>query len=185
MPIDVRTFGDPVLREKADPIRKVELVQKLAESMIETMRIKQGLGLAAQQIGKTVHICVIELPPEMDVAVKGGPRLHPDVNGPIVAVNLEIVDASGKVKGNEGCLSFPEVYADIPRFEEITARYTDLAGKEKVLKARGLLARAFQHELDHLNAVLIVDRMSAAKRLGLSGKLRRIRKETLAKAGAA
>lgn len=175
MKLEIVTYGDPVLRQKADRVEQFRGLQKLADDMLETLHASNGLGLAAQQVGQTIAICVIDVPPELDVKEKGGPRENPDIAMPLVLLNLEIVDSSGKITAQEGCLSFPEIFVPIARAEEVTASFDDLGGKRKTIRARGLLARAVQHELDHLNAVLLVDRMSPVRRISLSGKLKKLK----------
>ena len=176
MKYDVITYGDVVLRRKADRVEQFRGLKELAADMLETLHAFNGLGLAAQQVGQTISICVIDVPPDLDVKEKGGPRLNPEIAMPLVLLNLEIVDSIGKVTAQEGCLSFPEIFVPIARAEEVTASFDDLGGQRTTIHARGLLARAIQHELDHLNGVLLVDRMSPVRKISLSGKLKKLRK---------
>jgi peptide deformylase len=97
---------------------------------------------------------------------------------PLVLINPRIVASSGTQVGQEGCLSFPDIYVQIKRAAEVTVAFTDLEGRERELHGMGLLARAIQHELDHLNAVLLVDRMSAVQKVSVAGKLKRLKKES-------
>ncbi len=172
----LRIYGDPVLREKARPVTAFDAdLRRLADDMIATMHAEEGIGLAAQQIGETRAIFVLDVPETSDRDDKGN-RLNPDFPMPMVAVNPEIVAASRKKDiCEEGCLSFPEIRAPIERPVEITLRWQDLAGAAREMQLRGLVARAAQHELDHLQGVLLVDRMSPVKRIALRGKLRQIR----------
>jgi peptide deformylase len=172
---EVLTFGNPVLREKSTRIESVtDEVRRLARDMLESMYSSNGLGLAAEQIGRTESICVIDIPP----AAEQDPDhpQNPDVPMPLVLLNPRIVGEKGQQKGQEGCLSFPEIFADITRAEEVDFEYMDLDGNVQTSTAKGLLSRAIQHELDHLNGVLLVDRMSLAQRAVNSGKLKKIKK---------
>jgi peptide deformylase len=179
MKLDLRYYGDPVLREKARAVPKVDGdLRGLAEDMIETMRANAGCGLAAQQVGHTESICVIEVLPEQDTD-KAGVRQHPELSMPMALVNPEIIDSSSKTDSyEEGCLSFPDVRGSVPRSLEVTVRFLDLQGQPREMRLRGFLARVVQHEIDHLNGVLFIDRMSAAKRIALSGRLRKLKRET-------
>lgn len=177
MKYDVVTYGHPALRQKARPVESVTPeLRQLARDMLDTMYRYKGAGLAAQQIGRTEALCVI------DVTVRerpGDPQPpeNPDVAMPVILLNPRIVDARGTQDGQEGCLSFPEIFVNVRRALEVTAAYMDLEGRQVTLTGRGLLARAIQHELDHLNAVLLVDRMSPVQRVANAGKLKRLRKE--------
>jgi peptide deformylase len=174
----LRFYGDPVLREKAAPFDVVtEEVRKLAADMLETMRAERGVGLAAQQIGLSQSICVIDVPPDFDLD-EAGVRQHPDQPMPLVLINPEIVSSSEEVwSAEEGCLSFPDINGQIKRPFTITLRYTSLDGETIENFFQGFLARVIQHEVDHLNGVLFIDRMSPVKRAALSGRLKRMRKE--------
>lgn len=177
MKYSIVTYGNPVLRHKAEPVPDVNRdVLRLADDMLETMYGDRGLGLAAEQIGMTKSVCVIDIPPDCDVEVEGGPRLNPLIGMPLVMVNPHILSRSGAMDGDEGCLSFPKIFAPVRRAAEVTVVYNDIKGERRIITVKGLLARAVQHELDHLNGVLLVDRMSAAKRIGLSGALKRMKK---------
>ena len=169
-------YGEDILREKAQPIERVtEDVRALVADMIETMRAENGVGLAAEQVGRREAVCVVEIPPEYDKDEKGK-RIHPGVKMPWVLLNPEIVEASKeKETAEEGCLSFPGIYAPVTRAVEVTVRYMDLDGAQREQRVKKFLARAVQHEIDHLNGVLLVDRMSAVKRIALRGQLRKLR----------
>lgn len=179
MKLDIRFYGDPVLRVRGRSVAAVDGdLRRLAQDMIETMRANAGCGLAAQQVGRTESVCVIEVMPEQD-SDKSGARLHPELTMPMVLFNPEILESSSKVEyAEEGCLSFPDVRGSIPRSLEIRVRFLDEKGQPREHTFREFLARVIQHEVDHLNGVLFIDRMSSAKRIGLAGKLRRLKKET-------
>lgn len=172
------TYGHPVLRQLAESVTRVDKdVQVLARDMMKIMGEKNGIGLAAQQIGQTIQICTVGFAPQHDVAEPGGPRLNPDVVLPLVMINPVILSRSGAVTDTEGCLSIPEIWAPVQRAWEISVSFVDLQGEPQTLHARGLLARVIQHELDHLNGVLFVDRVSVVKKISFSGKLKRMKKK--------
>jgi len=175
----IHTYGDDVLREPARPVAEVDdRVRALAKDMIETMRLERGVGLAAQQVGSTDALCVIEVPLEMDRSEDGVVH-NPGVTMPLVLVNPEITDFSReKEAGDEGCLSFPGIYAPVSRSVEVTVKFLDLKGRPQELRLKKFVARVAQHEIDHVNGVLFVDRMSRIKRIALSGQLKRLKKET-------
>lgn len=179
MKYTVIKYGDPMLRREASPISSVDdEIRQLAKDMLETMYAHRGIGLAAPQIGLTRSICVIDLPPEADVDDEGV-RLHPDVKTPLVLINPVIESSlSQKVAAEEGCLSFPEISAPISRPAEVKVSFLDADGRPVTLQAKGLLARAIQHEIDHLHGVLFIDRMTPVKRIALSGRLKRLKKKT-------
>jgi len=121
---------------------------------------------------------VIDIPAESDVG-EGDVRDNPDVEMPLVLINPKVAGHTDDVQiGQEGCLSFPDIFAAVDRWYEIDAEYTDLEGNPQTLHAKGLLARAVQHEIDHLDGILLVDRMSHVKKVALSGKLKRLSKKT-------
>lgn len=173
---EIRIYGDPVLKTPATPIREVtEEIRALASEMIEIMHRSEGVGLAAQQIGETRSICVIDVPVEYDTG-DDGVRLNPHVPMPLVLLNPVISAPTKKeTSREEGCLSFPDVRGNISRPYGIHVSYTGIDGKAAELDVRDFVARVIQHEVDHLNGVLFIDRMSAAKRLTLRPKLRRLK----------
>ena len=179
MALNIRTYGDPVLRQASSPVAQVtDALRELADGMLETMAEANGLGLAAQQVGRTEALCVIHVPAELDVGAEGE-RLNPDVEMPLVLFNPEIVERSEEMQtGDEGCLSFPGIYASVERHWAVIVRHLDRHGETREIRVEGLLSRAIQHELDHLKGVLLCDRMSQVKRMALSGKLKRLRRDT-------
>lgn len=170
---EVVVFGTPVLREKAQKVDKIDdRIRQLVEDMLETMHSRNGVGLAAQQVGETVAVCVIDTARNpADPSDE-----NPDVPMPLVMINPEITGTSGTASCEEGCLSLPEIYVTVSRAAEVTAVFQDVNGKLQTVRAKGLLSRAVQHELDHLNGILLVDRMSAIKRISLSGRLKKLKK---------
>ncbi len=174
MKYDVVKFGQETLRAKAKPVGEVtDEVKKLAADMLETMYAAYGVGLAAEQVGRTERMCVIDVP--ADAEKKECVEFNTAVAMPLVMIDPEIKELSKATqRGSEGCLSFPEIYAQITRANEVAVEYTGLDGARHTARARGLLARAIQHECDHLDGVLLVDRMSAVQRISVGGKLRRL-----------
>ena len=167
------TFGNDRLRKKAAPVKAVTPeIKKLAADMLETMYHAEGVGLAAEQIGRDEAVCVIDVPAEAEKA--DCRETNAAIEMPLVMLNPEITAASGSQRNNEGCLSFPEINVMVTRPLEVTATFTNLGGVRQTITARGLLARAIQHEIDHLNGVLLVDRMSALQKISVGGKLKRL-----------
>lgn len=149
----ILTFPDPVLKQKAAPITVItDEIRQLARDMAETMYDAPGVGLAAPQIGVLQRLIVI------DVAAKDeAPQL-------ITAINPVIIEGEGEVYEEEGCLSVPDFSANVRRYETVVVKGLSLDGQERVWQADGLLAIAFQHEIDHLEGTLFVDRLSPLKR---------------------
>jgi peptide deformylase len=159
---EIRKYPDPVLRKRALPVKTVDdELRKLVDDMIETMYAEPGVGLAAPQIGVSLRLLVT------DITVGEKP------DSLIVLVNPKIVSSSGRVIEEEGCLSIPNIRAEIPRAESVEIRGWDLDQQEVILKERGYLARAFQHEMDHLDGILIWDRMSKIQREVLKNEWKR------------
>lgn len=163
MRMEICLFGDETLRKRADEIADVTPeIKRLAENMLETMYYHDGLGLAAPQVGIPLRLAVI------DVRSEG--------SGKIVLINPAIRE-TGKMKTmEEGCLSFPGITAPIERATELTVEFTTLSGSRKRKQMAGVAAQAVQHEIDHLDGVLLVDRMGVARRALLAGRLRQLRK---------
>jgi peptide deformylase len=163
MVLEIVTFGHPVLRQKGAKIEQITPeVKKLVDNMMATMKDAHGVGLAAQQIGQALQLAVIDVRGIEDrpstLELNGKPA-DVDAFMPLVLLNPEVKPVNDPVKGPEGCLSFPEIYADIERPESVDVTVTTLDGKTKTFRAGGLLSRAIQHENDHLNGILFIDRM--------------------------
>ncbi len=181
MKLEIRLYGDPILRTKGKKIEKAdEHIRQLAEDMIETMHAANGVGLAAQQIGEALLLTVIDVSQAEDrpSSLKlDGREVKLEEAMPMILMNPEAELGKELVEGTEGCLSFPEISAEIDRPDSVKVRAETLEGIPIQIEATGLLARALQHEIDHLNGVLFIDRMSSATRAGLSGRLKRLQKE--------
>ena len=175
MVLKIRAYGDGVLREKARPVAAVtDAERSLASDMLETMRKAGGVGLAAQQVGRLERMCVIDIPDGCENDEDAA--FNAPIQMPLVMFNPEIVSRDGAVCDKEGCLSFPGVGGEIVRAAQVVCRYVDERGAEQTITARGYLARAIQHEVDHLDGVLYVDRMSAIERLRYAAKLKQLAK---------
>lgn len=157
----IRTYPDSVLREKAELVKNIngDLI-KLAEDMAETMYLSKGIGLAAPQVGESR--CLI-------IADTG--------NGVIELFNPKIVASEGSKVFKEGCLSVPDIMLEIKRAEKIVVDGLNRDGKKITIEAKDLLARVLQHEIDHLNGTLIIDRVSKVHRQLISGKLKKLRRK--------
>jgi len=166
---------DPALRRKSAPVEAVDdSIRALIDDMFETMYAAPGIGLAAIQVGEPVRVLVIDLQePEEEEG--------PPVRKPLVFVNPEIVRVSDTLQTyNEGCLSVPEMYAEVERPDSIRARWLDRDGGAHEEALDGLLAICLQHEIDHLEGVLFIDHLSRLKRDMLLKKLAKARREKLA-----
>lgn len=182
MVLEIVKYGNPVLRAKgAKAVAADEKIKSLAADMLETMRAANGVGLAAQQVGIPMQVAVIDVtgvedrPSEMFI---NGKPVKPEEHMPLVLINPELVLGDEKEEGVEGCLSFPELSGDIVRSHRVKTTATKLDGTTFEFESTGLLARALQHEVDHLNGILFIDRMSSAARVAMAGKLKRLQKKT-------
>lgn len=161
--LPLRYYGDPVLRKKAEPVASVgPEVRGLISDLFDTMYRERGIGLAAPQVGVSQRVFVV------DVEGAEGERAK------LALVNPRIKASSGSVVGEEGCLSIPGIHADVKRHAEVTFEALDENGTPFTVHAGGLLARALQHELDHLDGILFIDRLSAIRRKLLESKLARM-----------
>ncbi len=148
--LPIRTAPDPILRLKSKRVRNIDgSVNKLINDMIETMHDAPGVGLAAPQVGVSLRVIVIGLPEQDDFAL----------------INPEIVRRKGERVVNEGCLSIPGYIGQLKRSESVTVKGRDRSGKEVRIKAEELLAQALEHEIDHINGVLYIDRLESKDNL--------------------
>ena len=184
MNLPIVRYGDPVLRAKGARIETVdEAIRELAANMVETMHAANGVGLAAQQVGEVLQLTVLDvsLVEDRPSTLKlNGVEMDPKTAMPLVLLNPELTLSDEEDLGLEGCLSFPEITADIWRASSVVLRAQTLEGETVEIEAGGLLARALQHEVDHLNGVLFIDRMSAATKVALRSRLKRMQKENSA-----
>ncbi|MBI5827042.1 MAG: peptide deformylase [Deltaproteobacteria bacterium] len=158
--LNILKYPDPFLKTKAAPVQSIDLeVKKLISDMVETMAMARGIGLAATQVGVGKRVVVLNVP----VGENDEERRERGKNL-VVLVNPEIVGSSGSITYDEGCLSVPGVTAEVERFSNVTVKALDRDGAPFEIKAEGLFAIALQHEIDHLDGILFIDRLSRLKR---------------------
>ena len=174
MKLPIAIYGEDVLRQPGVAVPAMtDAIRQLVEAMLETMRAEGGVGLAAQQVGRTESVCVAD--------ATGAPRADElaganAVPMPLIMINPRLTLGEGEESDQEGCLSFPEIFVRIKRAAAIDVRYKDMDWQDRTLHAQGFLARIIQHEIDHLNGTLLVDRMSPVQKVGVAGKLKRLKK---------
>jgi peptide deformylase len=151
--LEIKKYPDKFLKKKTAPVENIDAqTQQLIDDMIETMNYAHGIGLAANQIGISQQLCVIDI------------RVKEEEVPLIVIINPVIVEKTGLIEAEEGCLSVPGYMTTIKRPEKVFIRGVNREGKEMEIEAGGLLARALQHEIDHLEGLLLIDRMSPIRR---------------------
>ena len=159
--LDIRVLGDPILRQATTPVAAMtDELLRLIKDMFDTMHHARGIGLAAPQVGRTERLTVVEVD---------------DVR--LVLINPEVVERAGKAKGEEGCLSIPDIYADVERPGTVTVRALDENFKPYEIEATDLLARCLQHEIDHLDGKLFIDYLSPLKRKAAMSKWEKAKSE--------
>ena len=160
--LQMHMMGSPVLRENSAEVQEVDdEIRKFVADLFETMHAANGVGLAANQVGIARRVAVVQV----------------EENDPVILINPTITEKSGgKEKGEEGCLSIPEIFADVERSKSITVETTDLDGNRITIEASDLKARAIQHEIDHLDGILFLDHLSPLKRRMLLQKWKKLRK---------
>ncbi|RBP39649.1 peptide deformylase [Roseimicrobium gellanilyticum] len=181
MILPIVLYGNPVLRVKCQPVTQVtDEIRKLAADMMETMHDARGVGLAAPQVAVPIQMAIIEVPANDEsvtvLRVNGVDKTLAETQ-PIIFLNPKLVLDNTKATGQEGCLSIPHLRYDVRRAGVVTVTYQTLEGETVTMEADGLLGRAFQHEIDHLNGILFTDRLSAASKLGAQRKLKRLVQE--------
>jgi peptide deformylase len=184
MILTVVKYGTPVLRQKGSRIDTITpAIKKLTADLLETMYAYKGIGLAAQQVGVPVQLTVLDVRGVTDrpssLEFNGQPT---DLNTvmPLVLINPQISPAGPPATGHEGCLSFPEIFAEITRPDVIDVQALDADGNPLKFRCAGLLARAIQHEVDHLHGILFIDRMDKKTKEQLRPDLERLQAETKA-----
>ncbi|MEO6874310.1 MAG: peptide deformylase [Opitutaceae bacterium] len=185
MSLPIVHYNDPILRKKGEKITVFDAaLVKLANVMVASMQQAEGIGLAAQQIGQALQLCVVDLrPAEADFNWElDGARPPLDLFMPMAIVNPKItpLPKTEILIYEEGCLSFPKIRGDVDRPDAITVTFQDENGVPHTLRADGLLARCIQHEADHLNGILFIDRMDKKVRAGLDDAIKTLAKETRA-----
>ncbi len=159
--LDIHVLGSPLLRKETRPVVEFDAsLMQLIDDMFETMYAAKGIGLAAPQVGRLERVAVLDVDDK-----------------PLVIVNPEIVEAEGTVKGEEGCLSIPEIYADVERSSRVIVSALDREGKPFTIEGSDLLSRCLQHEIDHLHGKLFIDYLSVLKRRSALAKWEDMRKD--------
>ena len=182
MKLPIHQYGDPILRRKGARVEKLTPeIKKFVADMFDTMYDARGVGLAAQQVGQALQITVIDVrgikdrPSTMHI---DGQPVDPEAHMPLVLINPELKPGQDTTKGPEGCLSFPEVFADVIRPAEVDVTAMNDKGETYSFRAGGLLAKAVQHEFDHLQGILFIDRMSSETKRELKSELDELADET-------
>ena len=165
--MEVVHYGDPILRKKCSPVTDLRKTEALISDMFDTMYEENGLGLAANQVGVDLNLFIIDIS-----SVEDDEKTHVFING-------EIIGSSGESWFEEGCLSIPDVRLNIKRPDTIQFKFQDVSGKEQLEEFDGLMARAIQHEVDHLNGVFIVDRVSQTTKMSVDKSLKDIEKNAI------
>lgn len=182
MALTIVHYGDPILQKKGRPVTNFDGdLAKLADGMLETMHQAEGIGLAAQQVGLDLQFCVIDLrgaEAEFEYTFDGAaPPL--DLIMPMALANPVVtLEPKPTTIYEEGCLSFPGINGDVVRPDRMSVTFQDLSGTEHHMECNGLLGRCIQHEVDHLNGVLFIERMTKEVLGTIEGAVRRLKKET-------
>jgi len=184
MALTVLKYGHPMLRQKGARIEQVTPeIKRLIGEMLETMYGARGIGLAAQQIGRALQMTIIDLREVADrpstLEMKGEP-IEIAHFMPLVLINPQVTPVADPVSGPEGCLSFSEIYAEIARPESVEVTALNEQGERVEFRCGGLLARAVQHETDHLQGILFIDRMTREAKEEIKPQLERLQAETKA-----
>lgn len=162
--LPILKYGDPILRKKVHPVTDFTNLNKFIDDMLETMLHEDGIGLAANQIGIDMNLLVLDVS-HLEDEIDTDPR---------VFINIEIMDTEGEILMEEGCLSVPDIRAEILRPEKIKIRYQDLSGVHHTEQFSGLLSRILQHEYDHLEGKFFTDYLPISKKLIIKKRLKEI-----------
>jgi peptide deformylase len=190
MSLRIVHYNESVLHRKGVKIEVFDgALRKLVAEMIETMHDAQGIGLAAQQIGRALQLCVVDLrDADAEFVWELDGRKPPlELFMPLALANpsISVVRGTPETVYEEGCLSFPKIRGDVPRPDAITVKFQDEHGTPHVLACNGLLSRCIQHEVDHLNGVLFIERMEKKVRVDIEDAVKALAKETKAATAAA
>lgn len=182
MPLPIVHYNSPILRKKGAAVTTFDAaLAKLAEQMVETMHAAHGIGLAAQQIGQAIQLCVVDLresDSDFDWEYDGS-RPPLELFMPLAIVNPELkIVPEPTTSYEEGCLSFPDIRGDVVRPDELTVKFQDVKGVPHTLRCNGLLARCVLHEFDHLNGILFIDRMDKPTLEAIEPELKALKKQT-------
>jgi peptide deformylase len=183
----IRPYGDPILRAKGEPVKEFgPALRSLGEAMLGAMRTAKGIGLAAPQVGLSLQLFVMNVKDEdYQPVLDGKPCDSADIM-PMLLANATVTVPAGEPEiYTEGCLSFPGITGEVERVERAIVRYRDAEGAPHVLECEGLLARCVQHEHDHCQGVLFIDRMSRPHQLLTAAKVKKLQRATIAEMKAA
>jgi peptide deformylase len=184
MILEVTKYGNPVLRQKGARIESITPeIKTLIADMFETMYATKGIGLAAQQVGRALQLTVIDVrgvTERPSTLTRDGKAADVEQFMPLVLINPELTPLNDPVLGPEGCLSFPELYGDVLRPEAVAVKALNHQGEPIEFQCGGLLARAVQHETDHLNGILFIDRMDRKSKNEIRAELEMLQAETKA-----
>lgn len=179
--LKIFTFPDTILANKAEPVQRVEkTLYRLADDMLETMYDAPGVGLAANQIGILQRILVLDVDYDLEELPEGTPSASTLLiknKNPQIVINPEIIEREGSILSSEGCLSVPEYYAEVKRAKKVKFQFQTIDGLTRTISAEGLLACAIQHEIDHLDGKLFIERLSPLKKEMIRKRLRQERLE--------
>ncbi len=179
MILPIRQYGDPMLRNRCKTVQEVnDETRTLVEDMIETMHDAHGVGLAAPQVGADLRLAVVDVshdPESTPIFRVNGEEAAVEDHMPLIFINPEFELSGEKERMEEGCLSIQEIRAEVRRPTVVSGTFGQLNGSEIELETDGLLARVIQHETDHLDGVLFIDRVSPAAKVTLRGKLKRLK----------
>jgi peptide deformylase len=183
----IRPYGDPVLRAVGEPVREFGApLRTLGDAMLRAMKTAKGIGLAAPQVGLSLQLFVMDVHDEDFAPVLDGKERLPEDIMPMLLANATVTVPAGEPDTyTEGCLSFPGITGDVERVERAIVRYRDADGAPHVLECAGLLARCVQHEHDHCQGVLFIDRMTRAHQLLTAAKVKKLKRATTAEMKAA
>ncbi|MFM2211946.1 MAG: hypothetical protein RL639_1140 [Verrucomicrobiota bacterium] len=183
----IRPYGDPVLRAVGEPVREFGApLRTLGDAMLRAMKAAKGIGLAAPQVGLSLQLFVMDVHDEDFAPVLDGKERKPEDIMPMLLANATVTVPAGEPDTyTEGCLSFPGITGDVERVERAIVRYRDVDGAPHVLECAGLLARCVQHEHDHCQGVLFIDRMTRAHQLLTAAKVKKLKRATTAEMKAA
>jgi peptide deformylase len=183
MSLEIVHYNDPVLRKKGEKITVFDdEVSSLAAQMVDTMHAAHGIGLAAQQVGRALQICVVDLrgtEAEFEWKIDGA-KTPLELFMPMVVVNprLTVARKTPNISSEEGCLSFPDIRGDVERAGALAAKFQDQSGLHHTLECTGLFARCMLHEVDHLNGVLFIDRMEKEVRAAVDEAVKALARRT-------
>lgn len=182
MVLPIVQYGHPVLRQKGRRVEQIdEPLRQLVADMLETMHHAHGIGLAAQQIGQPLQLAVVDILPlakeRPSALLVDGQEQDLALWMPLALINPEVTLAGDRDVMSEGCLSFPDINGAVSRPKRVQVKTQLLDGRHVQFEAVGMLARCIQHEVDHLNGILFIDRMNSATRASINGRLKRLQRE--------